>query len=88
MVQGRQTEAGYVQILQRSALVTEGSSLCGDEWPFQQDNAAIHNARHIFTFLQKNGIRVLGHPAFSPDLNSIENVLRKIFTAMANNSSP
>ena len=58
----------------KDQLVTEGPRLCGDEWNFQQDNAAIHNARHTLTFLQENGIRVLGHPTCSPDFNAIENV--------------
>ena len=56
-------------MLQRPASVTEGSRLCGDEWHFQQDNIAIHNARHTLTFLQENGVRVLGHRACSPDSN-------------------
>ena len=63
VMQGLQTAAGYVHMLQISALVTKGPRLGGDEWHFQQDNAAIHNDRHIFTLLQENGIRVLDHPA-------------------------
>ena len=35
VLQGRQIVAGYVRMLQRSALVTEGPRLCGDEWHFQ-----------------------------------------------------
>ena len=48
--------------------------MCGDELHFQQDTDAIHNARHTLTFLQENGICVLGPLACSPDLNPIENV--------------
>ena len=43
VVQGHQTEAGYVEMLQRASLMTEGPRLCGD-WVFQQDNAVLHNA--------------------------------------------
>lgn len=74
VVQGRQTAAGYVDMLQRSSLTTEGPRLCGDEWFFQQDNAAVHAARHTMTFFQENGVLLLRHPACSPDLNPIENV--------------
>uniref|UniRef100_A0A3B3RAN0 Uncharacterized protein n=1 Tax=Paramormyrops kingsleyae TaxID=1676925 RepID=A0A3B3RAN0_9TELE len=31
-VQGRQTAAGYVQMLQRASLMTEGPRLCGNDW--------------------------------------------------------
>uniref|UniRef100_A0A3Q3B4N6 Tc1-like transposase DDE domain-containing protein n=1 Tax=Kryptolebias marmoratus TaxID=37003 RepID=A0A3Q3B4N6_KRYMA len=45
VVQGRQTAAGYVEMLQWASLMTEGPRLCGNDWVFQQDNAAVHNAR-------------------------------------------
>uniref|UniRef100_A0A673BLB8 Uncharacterized protein n=1 Tax=Sphaeramia orbicularis TaxID=375764 RepID=A0A673BLB8_9TELE len=32
VVQGRQTAAGYVQMLQRASLMTEGPCLCGNSW--------------------------------------------------------
>ena len=54
--------------------MTECARLYDDESHFQQDNAAIHNARHTLIFLQENRIRVLAHPTFSPGLNQIENV--------------
>uniref|UniRef100_A0A672P8D6 Tc1-like transposase DDE domain-containing protein n=1 Tax=Sinocyclocheilus grahami TaxID=75366 RepID=A0A672P8D6_SINGR len=41
VVQGRQTAAGYVDMLQRASLLTD--RLCGNDWVFQQDNAAVHN---------------------------------------------
>ena len=74
VVQGRRTAAGYVSMLQKASLMTEGHRLCGDGWLFQQDNAAIHAARRTLTFLQENGVHLLGHPACSPDLNPIEDV--------------
>uniref|UniRef100_A0A3P9AVQ9 Transposable element Tc3 transposase n=1 Tax=Maylandia zebra TaxID=106582 RepID=A0A3P9AVQ9_9CICH len=61
-VQGRQTAAGYVQMLKRTSLMTEGSHLCGNNWAFQQDNDTVHN----------NTITLLDHLARSPDLNPIE----------------
>lgn len=73
-VQGRQTAAGYVQMLQRAFLMTEGPRLCGNDWVFQQDNATVHNARRTRDFFQENNITLLAHPACSPDLNPIENL--------------
>uniref|UniRef100_A0A3Q2TY87 Tc1-like transposase DDE domain-containing protein n=1 Tax=Fundulus heteroclitus TaxID=8078 RepID=A0A3Q2TY87_FUNHE len=65
VVQGRQTAAGYVEMLQRASLMTEGPRLCGNDWVFQQDNAAVHNARLTKEFFQENNITLLDHPAFS-----------------------
>uniref|UniRef100_A0A3Q3BA23 Tc1-like transposase DDE domain-containing protein n=1 Tax=Kryptolebias marmoratus TaxID=37003 RepID=A0A3Q3BA23_KRYMA len=74
VVQGRQTAAGYVEMLQRASLLTEGPRLCGNDWVFQQDNAAVHNAHLTKDFFQENNITLLDHPACSPDLNPIENI--------------
>ena len=74
VVQGRQTEAGNIRMLQRLSLLTEGSRLFSDEWHFQQDDAAIPNNCHTLTFMQENGIFVLGHPACSPYLNPMDKV--------------
>uniref|UniRef100_A0A3B4H8A6 Tc1-like transposase DDE domain-containing protein n=1 Tax=Pundamilia nyererei TaxID=303518 RepID=A0A3B4H8A6_9CICH len=63
-VQGRQTAADYVQMLQRALLMTEGPRLCGNDWVFQQDNATVHNARRAREFFQENNITLLDHPAF------------------------
>ena len=43
-VSGRQKAADYVKILNDLSLAQEGRCLCGEEWIFQQDIAAIHNA--------------------------------------------
>ncbi|KAL0148725.1 hypothetical protein M9458_055903, partial [Cirrhinus mrigala] len=44
VVQGRQTAIAYVDMLQWASLLTGGPRLCGNDWVFQQDNAAVHNA--------------------------------------------
>uniref|UniRef100_A0A3Q2D1M9 Tc1-like transposase DDE domain-containing protein n=1 Tax=Cyprinodon variegatus TaxID=28743 RepID=A0A3Q2D1M9_CYPVA len=71
VVQGHQTAAGYVEMLQWASLMTEGPRLCGNDWVFQQDNAAVHNGNLTF---RENNIALLDHPACSPNLNPIENI--------------
>uniref|UniRef100_A0A3P9BZJ1 Tc1-like transposase DDE domain-containing protein n=1 Tax=Maylandia zebra TaxID=106582 RepID=A0A3P9BZJ1_9CICH len=51
-VQVHQTAAGYIQMLQRASLMTEGPNLCGNNWVFQQDNATVHNAFRTRDFFQ------------------------------------
>ena len=36
VVQGRQAAAGYVEMLQRASLMTEGPHLCGNDWVFNR----------------------------------------------------
>ena len=43
-VSGRQKAADYVKMLNDLFLAQEDRRLCGEEWIFQQDNTAIHNA--------------------------------------------
>uniref|UniRef100_A0AAZ1X2D5 Tc1-like transposase DDE domain-containing protein n=1 Tax=Oreochromis aureus TaxID=47969 RepID=A0AAZ1X2D5_OREAU len=73
-VQGRQTAAGYDQMLQRTSLMTEGPCLCGNDRVFQQDNATVHSACRTRDFFQENNMTLLDHPACSPDLNPIGNL--------------
>uniref|UniRef100_A0A3B4BJS5 Tc1-like transposase DDE domain-containing protein n=1 Tax=Periophthalmus magnuspinnatus TaxID=409849 RepID=A0A3B4BJS5_9GOBI len=48
--------------------------LCGNDWVFQQDNTAVHNARLTKNFFQRYNVTLLTHPACSFDLNQIENI--------------
>ncbi|XP_054613066.1 calsenilin-like isoform X2 [Dunckerocampus dactyliophorus] len=69
---------GYVDLLQGASLMAEGPHPCGNDWVFQQDNAAVHNACLKKEFFQRNSLTVLDHPACSPDLNPIANICGRI----------
>ncbi|KAL0176570.1 hypothetical protein M9458_028900, partial [Cirrhinus mrigala] len=69
VVQGHQMTAGYVDMLQYASLLTEGPRLCGNDWVFQQDSAAVHNAY----LTKEHNVALLDLPVCSPDLNWIEN---------------
>ncbi|CAJ1053035.1 unnamed protein product [Xyrichtys novacula] len=74
VVQGRQTAAGYGEMLQRASLMTDNPRLCGNDWVFQQDNATVHNAHPTKNSFHENSVTLLDPPACSPDLNPIENI--------------
>ena len=62
----------YVKILNDLSLAQEGRHLCGEEWIFQQDKAAKHNASITKKYLLEQKTRLLDHPACSLDFNPKE----------------
>ena len=48
------------QMLNDLSHAREGRRLCREEWVFQQDNAAIHNASTTKRYLLEK-IRIIGH---------------------------
>ena len=73
-VRGQQKAVDYVKMLNDLSLAQEGHHLCGEEWIFQQDNAAIHNASITKKYLLEQKIILLGNPTSSPDFSPIENL--------------
>ena len=55
-------------------LSREGRRLCGEEWIFQHDTVGIYNVSITKKYLLEQKIKLLNHPAYSPDLNPIENL--------------
>lgn len=64
------TAASYIGMLERPSSLTEHPCSCRNDWIFQQDNAAIHNARSAKDFFIANNMFLLDHPAWT----STENV--------------
>jgi hypothetical protein len=63
----------YMKMLKDFAL-PQLEILLDDDWVWQQDNATAHVSQATQVFLEQKGVRLLGWPAKSPDLNVIENV--------------
>ena len=63
-----------MKMLNDLSLAQERHRLCGEEWIFQQDNAAIHIASITKKYPLEQKIRLLDYPACSPDFNPIENL--------------
>ena len=73
-VYGWQKAVDYVKMPNELSLAQEGCRLYEEKSIFQQDNAAIHNASVTKKYLLEQKIRLLDHPACSPDLSPIENL--------------
>ena len=71
---GRQKAEDYMKMLNDLSLAQEECRLCGEEWIFQQENTAIHNASITKKYLLEQKIRLRQHPAYSSDINPIENL--------------
>jgi len=55
-------------------LLEDGREMLGDNMIFLQDNASIHTSKFSKAWFTANNIKLVDHPAVSPDLNIIENL--------------
>jgi transposase len=61
----------YINVLNEAAIQCASEDF---DLVFMQDNAPIHRARSVDTWMSLNSIEILPWPAYSPDLNPIENL--------------
>ena len=78
-VSGQQKAADYVKMLNDLFLAQEEHCLHGEEWIFQQDNAAIHNASITKKYFLEQKIRLLDHPACFPIENLCGLIIAKVY---------
>ncbi|KAF2880615.1 hypothetical protein ILUMI_25555 [Ignelater luminosus] len=72
-MEGRQDSKKCLEIL-KQAQAKILNVMGNHDWNFEQDNAAIHQAKLVKEWFREEGIHVLEWPAISLDLNIIENV--------------
>ena len=73
LVQSWMNAVRYREMLDRADLVDEGKRVYEERWTFMQDNAPIHVTNSSKKFFEDHNIALLDWPAYSPDLNPIEN---------------
>ena len=64
--------AKYIDILESS--FDEMNSILPNGWILQCDNDSKHKSKNSLCFYIKNKIKLMKWPAYSPDLNPIENI--------------
>jgi hypothetical protein len=69
-VAGTINSAKYIKLVKEFAL-PRLEALLNDNWLWQQDNATSHISAASHNFLEQKGVRLLGRPAKSPDLNYV-----------------
>ena len=64
----------YIRLLKRYLfpVINQMGSFGMQDFLFQQDNAPVHKANNVMDWLERNSIKVVEHPPYSPDLNPIE----------------
>jgi transposase len=75
LVEGKLNHLGYIELLEKNLLPWIYSKFNHRKYFFQHDNAPVHTAKGVKTWISENNIKMLPNwPAQSPDLNPIENL--------------
>lgn len=72
IVDGKMKSPDYIKLID-DQIRTHAARIAGENFVFQQDNAAVHTARIVTEYFASKNITTLRWPARSPDLNIIEN---------------
>ncbi|CAF4601995.1 unnamed protein product [Rotaria sp. Silwood2] len=73
-INGNMTGEVYKNILEQNLIQSATKLNLGREMVFQHDNDPKHTSRIVKNWLDKNGIKRLVWPPFSPDMNPIEHL--------------
>lgn len=73
--EGNMDSRYYFNIVQ-DCLIDENSSLVGEDWILQKDNAAVHTFNYTKEWLKDSDVNIVDCPFKIPDLNIIENIWR------------
>ena len=71
-IDGSMNSEKYISLLKDHLLPELGAA--GREMTFMQDNAPCHKSKQVLDFFRRNGIKTMGWPPQSPDMNPIENL--------------
>lgn len=68
------TDSEYYVVVLQNSLIPIVDVLHGDNWIFQQYNAAVHTTNVTNWFLEANNIELMDWPTKSPDSKILKNV--------------
>jgi transposase len=73
LIEERMDSDMYQRVI-RDYLLPNTHDICGDHFTFQQDGAPCHRSNSTRAFMQRRNVTLLDWPAYSPDMNIIENL--------------
>lgn len=73
-VEGRFNRHSYINILENVMLPSVSQMYPENNFVFQQDNCPVHTANDVRQWFQNHNIEILPWPAYSPDVNPVENL--------------